>query len=63
MAPEIEALAQEFHGASSIETIGRYLAESLHHFDDAKVHSVVPFRPAASLATGCVPSLNRQEPS
>jgi arsenate reductase len=42
LAPEIDALAHEFDGTFSVETIERYLAESLHHFDDAKVQSFVP---------------------
>ena len=42
LAPEIEALAKQFEGTFGIETIERYLAESLDHFDDVKVQTFLP---------------------
>ena len=42
LAPEIEALASQFEGTFGIETIERYLAESLEHFDNAKVQTFLP---------------------
>ena len=42
LAPEIEALAAEFDGTFGIETIERYLSESLDHFGDAKVQAFLP---------------------
>jgi len=42
LAPEIEALAKQFDGTFGIETIERYLAESLDHFDNAKVQTFLP---------------------
>jgi len=42
LAPEIDALALEFDGTFGVETIERYLAESLDHFGDAKVQTFLP---------------------
>ncbi len=42
LAPEIDALAKEFDGTFGLETIERYLAESLDHFGDAKVQTFLP---------------------
>ena len=42
LAREIEALADQFEGTFGIETIERYLAESLAHFDGAKVQTFLP---------------------
>jgi len=42
LAPEIEALAKQFDGTFGVETIERYLAESLDHFDNAKVQTLLP---------------------
>ncbi|CAA9271895.1 MAG: Arsenate reductase thioredoxin-coupled [uncultured Acidimicrobiales bacterium] len=42
LAPEIEALAKQFEGTFGIETIERYLAESLDHFDDVRVQTFLP---------------------
>ena len=42
LAPEIEALANQFEGTFAIETIERNLAESLDHFDNAKVQTFLP---------------------
>jgi len=42
LAPEIDALAKEFDGTFGVETIERYLAESLDHFGDAKVQAFLP---------------------
>lgn len=42
LAPEIEALASQFEGTFAIETIERYLAESLDHFGNAKVQTFLP---------------------
>jgi len=42
LAPEIDALAKEFDGTFGLETIERYLAESLDHFGDARVQTFLP---------------------
>lgn len=42
LAPEIEALANQFEGTFGIETIERYLAESLAHFENVKVQTFLP---------------------
>ena len=42
LAPEIDALVKEFDGTFGLETIERYLAESLDHFGDAKVQTFLP---------------------
>ena len=42
LAPEIESLATEFDGTFGMETIERYLSESVDHFGDAKVQTFLP---------------------
>ena len=62
-ARAIEALHEEFRGIYSLETIERFVEESIDRLSGARVLDYIPLFVTASRESGCTPSPKPKEPS
>src|SRR5215216_1066611 len=62
-ARAIEALHEEFRGIYSLETVERFVDESIDRLSGARVVDFIPCSCTASPASGCAPSPKPKEPS